>query len=246
MKVTLNSLSKLAWLFRRRRHACSGGDPPSKSNCEIQSIPSKIKHAPTGSTSPKGTRNWTHQLQGGSADVLLGRPRVPPAVEEVAAHHPVSPPMPPRPRSNSRRSEARSTNKSPPAPRRNHARGSDPPAPPLLLIAPSSDPMPPSAPLPSPPLDRFNQTRSKPNRSGQPLAERTLQSPPTRARRRGRQLLHAETRRPRGGQRRRRLDSEAKRSEARRGEAAGRGRKRVEKRKVVAVAAVAVGKGGCV
>lgn len=216
MKVTLNSLSKLAWLFRRRRHACSGGDPPSKSNCEIQSIPSKIKHAPTGSTSPKGTRNWTHQLQGGSADVLLGRPRVPPAVEEVAAHHPVSPPMPPRPRSNSRRSEARSTNKSPPAPRRNHARGSDPPAPPLLLIAPSSDPMPPSAPLPSPPLDRFNQTRSKPNRSGQPLAERTLQSPPTRARRRGRQLLHAETRRPRGGQRRRRLDSEAKRSEARR------------------------------
>jgi hypothetical protein len=39
MKVTLNSLSKLAWLLSFLRHACSGGAPPSKSNCREPNRP---------------------------------------------------------------------------------------------------------------------------------------------------------------------------------------------------------------
>jgi hypothetical protein len=34
-----------------------------------------------------GAKKWAHQLQRGPADVLLRRPRVLPAVEDVAAHH---------------------------------------------------------------------------------------------------------------------------------------------------------------
>nr|CAB3494441.1 unnamed protein product [Digitaria exilis] len=44
MKVTLNSLSRLAWLLSLRRHACSGGAPPSKSNCNQKSNGPQVSH----------------------------------------------------------------------------------------------------------------------------------------------------------------------------------------------------------
>jgi len=103
MKVTLNSLRMLAWLLSRLRHACSGGAPPSKSNCsESNKFPTpeavtsdhpaigkretkQIRRERRRTAGAKGGR--AHQLQRGPADVLLRRPRVLPAVEDVAAHH---------------------------------------------------------------------------------------------------------------------------------------------------------------
>lgn len=56
MKVTLNSLRMFAWLLSRLRHACSGGAPPSKSNCSEGS--SKTSDHPASNRQHE-TRNGT-------------------------------------------------------------------------------------------------------------------------------------------------------------------------------------------
>lgn len=72
MKVTLNSLSRLAWLLSFRRHACSGGAPPSKSNCS-QGIPTDARPRQTPHQTTRGNKTKREANKNNSPRSKLAR-----------------------------------------------------------------------------------------------------------------------------------------------------------------------------
>lgn len=80
MKVTLNSLRMLAWLLSRLRHACSGGAPPSKSNCsEVTSSQHPKRHIRPRETKRVRRERRRSQKRGSPAAARSGRRTPPPA-----------------------------------------------------------------------------------------------------------------------------------------------------------------------
>jgi hypothetical protein len=81
MKVTLNSLRMFAWLLSRLRHACSGGAPPSKSNCSEGSSKTSDHPQATGNMKRETERIGLRRSQkvGSPAAARSGRRTPPPA-----------------------------------------------------------------------------------------------------------------------------------------------------------------------
>jgi hypothetical protein len=103
MKVTLNSLSKLAWLLSFLRHACSGGAPPSKSNCrepnrarpyQPRVPPEQYKREPKNSPPIVA---GTHEM-GSPAAARSGRRNPPPATSASGSGSYCRSPSPPNSR----------------------------------------------------------------------------------------------------------------------------------------------------
>jgi len=88
MKVTLNSLRMLAWLLSRLRHACSGGAPPSKSNCSESKFPTPdaSQHQTTQQTT--GKRETKRIRERASADVGAKSGAGSPAAARSGRHTP--------------------------------------------------------------------------------------------------------------------------------------------------------------
>jgi hypothetical protein len=86
--VTLNSLRMLAWLLSRLRHACSGGAPPSKSNCSESKFPTPdaSQHQTTQQTT--GKRETKRIRERASADAGAKSGAGSPAAARSGRHTP--------------------------------------------------------------------------------------------------------------------------------------------------------------